>query len=295
MSPICVRHVLCVVLLSGGGCGGAPPDNSPPSLAAREPAPADRGLELALAQGPEGRAGEDPPRQGEVPGEQVQRRIIFTGDLRLIVEEFDGVPDKVADLVERFDGFVAQAQIRGASGSPRSAKWTVRIPVKRYDEFVSAARDLGEVQNSSSDSKDVTEEYYDVEARIRNKEVEEQRLLRHLSDSTGKLEEILAVEREVSRVRDELERMQGRLRVLKDLVMLTTVTLHIDEIKGYLPPHSPALGARIGRAFAGSIEALRQFAEELLILAVVVAPWLIVPGTIAGAVLLFARRRRRLA
>jgi len=105
----------------------------------------------------------------------------------------------------------------------------------RDDGYVGVAG-LCELQSLSADSQDVTEQYYDLQSRIRNKQTEEARLVRHLEQSTGKLDEILAVEREVSRVREELERMEGKMRVLQDLTALATVTLHADEIKDLLAP-----------------------------------------------------------
>ena len=86
-------------------------------------------------------------------------------------------------------------------------------------------------QKNTTDSQDVTEEYYDVEARIKNKRVEEERLLKHLEQSTGKLEDILKVEKEISRVRGEIERQQGRLQYLDKLSALTTVTITLHERK----------------------------------------------------------------
>jgi hypothetical protein len=223
---------------------------------------------------------------------KLPRRIVYTGNVTLVVENFEQFPEKVAAIVQQFDGFIASSQISGATGSPRNGTWKVRIPVDRYDDFVAAARKLGEVQNISTDSQDVTEEYYDVEARIRNKETEEKRLLKHLTDTTGKLEEILVVEKELSRVREELERMQGRLRVLKDLVTLTTVTLHVNEIKGYVPPQAPTYGTRVSRAWTGSLDALAETAQALSIAAVAVIPWLAVPALFAVLLAIVLRRRR---
>lgn len=254
-------------------------NQAPPAQAAGQP-----------AEAPAAKVGEagDAAARNEAA---LPRRIIFTADVQLIVEDFEGLPEKVAELVERYGGFVAHSQVQGSAGSPRAATWKIRVPVEKYEDLLEAARRLGEVQSVSSDSQDVTAEYYDLEARIHNKQVEEKRLLTHLTDSTGKLEDILAVERELSRVREELEQMQGRLRLLKDLVTLTTVTLHVREIKGFVPLQAPTLGVRISRAFAGSLRALSSTGESLLIAAVVVGPWLVLPALVLSAILLTRRRR----
>ena len=88
---------------------------------------------------------------------------------------------------------------------------------------------LAELQNRNEDSQEVTAEFYDVQVRIRNKQREEERLLEHLADSTGDLEDILTVEKEIARVRTEVEQLQGRLRVLQDQTSLSTVTLRIHD------------------------------------------------------------------
>ncbi len=137
----------------------------------------------------------------------------------------------------------------------------------------------------------MSDQYYDLEARIRNKQKEEARLLKHLDENTGKLEDILAVEREVSRVREELERMEGRMRVLQDLVSLTTVTLHVNEIKGYVPPQAPTFGLRISRAFAGSWKALISAIQSLVVAGVADGPWFGAIGIPVLSIVSLARRR----
>src|SRR5262249_26682945 len=133
---------------------------------------------------------------------------------------------------------------------------------------------LGVPEKNSIDSKDVTEEYYDLEARIKNKKVEEDRLLKHLEKSTGKLEEILAVEREISRVRGEIEQHEGRLRLLANLTALTTVTINIQEIKNYVPPQTPTFASNITSTFSGSFDLLVGLGKALVLIAVGLAPWL---------------------
>lgn len=131
------------------------------------------------------------------------------------------------------------------------------------------------------------------EARIRNKEQEEQRLLKLLAEATGKLKDVLEVEREVSRVRGEVEQLKGRLRVLGDLTTLTTVELRIDEVKGYVPEESPSYGTRMRRAFQGSLASLVATAQGLSIAIAALTPWLVVLGVAAGVVVLAIRRATR--
>jgi chromosome segregation ATPase len=156
--------------------------------------------------------------------------------------------------------------------------------VENYRRCVTAVEGLGEIRSISSDLEDVSEEFYDLQARIRNKQEEEERLRRHLADSTAKLEDILAVEREIARVREEIERMEGRIRVLRDLTSLTTITVRVEEIRDYVPEQAPTYATRVRRAFSGSVASLVSTAEWVSIAAVALAPWLpvIVVGLLLG-------------
>lgn len=170
------------------------------------------------------------------------------------------------------------------------------MPVEHYKEFLEAARKLGEVRSERSDSQDVSEEYYDLEARIRNKKQQEERLLELLADATGKLEEVLSVERELARVRGEIEQMEGRIRVLNNLTSLTTVNLSIDEIKDYVPEEAATYTTRLRRSFGNSIHALKTTAETVSIAVIVALPWLgvlLVPVILLVILVRIARRRRR--
>jgi len=207
---------------------------------------------------------------------KLQRKIVYTAEVELVVEQFDKLPARVEELVKRFEGYVARSNLRGQSGNPRGGQWTLRVPVESYQEFLSAAKTLGEVRRVSSNSQDVSEEFYDIEARVRNKKQEEARLLEHLKISTAKLDDILTVEREIARVRGEIEQMEGRLRVLTDLSSLTTVNLTVEEIKDYVPQENPTYAVRLARAWGGSLSSLGEAGEDLSIATAAALPWIVV-------------------
>lgn len=225
----------------------------------------------------------------------LQRKIVYTGDVELVVERFSEFPARVEELVRLHGGYVAGSNLGGSAGDPRSGTWKLRIPVERFDAFLNAVRKLGNVRRIATNSQDVSEEYYDVEARVRNRHRQEEQLLKLLEERTGELEQVLAVERELSRVREEIERLEGRLRVLQDLTALTTINLTVDEIRNYVPAEAASLGTRIRRTFVGSLDALRTTGERLLIVCVALVPWLavILPPVLLLAILIRRGLRRR--
>jgi hypothetical protein len=225
----------------------------------------------------------------------VVRKIIYNATVTLVVEHFDPVPEQVSALAKRYGAYVARSQITGSAGSPRSGHWTLRVPSERFEEFLVSARQVGEVQNISSDSQDVTDEYYDIDARIRNKKQEETRLLDLLDKAAGKLDEVLNLERELTRVRGEVEQLQGRLRVLGSLSAMGTVVLDVKEIKNYVPEKEATYATRVRRAWDDSTTTLSSAMQGLSIIVVAAAPWLaiLLPPCIIIALIVRRMERKR--
>ncbi|NQU22051.1 MAG: DUF4349 domain-containing protein [Candidatus Nealsonbacteria bacterium] len=226
--------------------------------------------------------------------EAIERKIIYTSDVDLVVEEFDDVPEKVEKLVDQFQGYLASSNISGSPGRPRSGRWTIRVPDDRADEFLAEVKTLGELRSIGSEAQDVTEEYYDLQGRLTGKKQTRERLQKHLEESTGKLEEILAVETQIERVQGEIEQMEGRMRVLKKLTALTTVNLTIDEIKDYEPEEAAGYLTRMRRAVGNSLSRLWGGAQNFSIGFVAALPWFLVfavPLVVVWKIWKWRRRR----
>ena len=282
---------VCTCLLAIAGCG-ARMNSGNSSETAQDSMPLDSrpAVEASLAGGEPDSA--LPTSQPEAVEGAAKRRIIYRADVDLVVEQFDPLPDQIEATVRQYDGFVSASALTGSPGRPRSGRWTIRIPVPQFSEFLAAVRRLGEVRTITTTSDDVTAEFYDVEARIRNKQREEERLVTLLTEATGKLEEVLTVERELSRVRGEIERAQGRLRMLKDVTELTTVTVSVSEVKDYVPEQSPSYATRVRRAFASSTAAAIATAQALSLVVVALVPWLPAPVVLVLIVVMLRSLRR---
>lgn len=261
-----------LLVLCMAGCGGVKLDSTMDAASTVEAEYSGNEAEDAEWLTAESASGD---QAGTAVPTPTQRKIIYTAEVSVLVEDFGGIPQQVVDLVNQHQGYVAHSDLRSSSGRPRSGTWTIRVPVASYGTFLKAVSGLGELQQVREDTEEVTAEYYDVEARIRNKQREEERLLELLEIQTGKLQDVLSVEKELSRVREEVERYQGRLRVLKDQTTLSTITLRIDELRGYLPEESPGFRTRVARAWSGSLESLASFGQNLVIVVVAMAPWLV--------------------
>jgi hypothetical protein len=228
--------------------------------------------------------------------EPLGRKMVYTANLQILVEEFEKAEVQLAKLAKEQKGFIAQSEITGASTAERTGKWTVRVPLDRFETFLEEAMKLGVSETNRVDSKtvldskDVTEEHADVDARVRNKKAEEARLLKHLDKSTNNLEEILAVEKQLTRVRGEIEEQQRRLRDLDNLVALATVHVTLRSVPA---AEAQSSRTRVATAFHDSWASLRNAGTEILAGVAAAVPWLPVAGLIAAIALIILRRLRR--
>jgi hypothetical protein len=222
-----------------------------------------------------------------------KRRIIYSASIDLIVTDFDGGGKNLQRIVDDHGGYIARADVGETSGERRHATWTLRIPIAKFREAMDALAQLGHAVSTKHDSQDVTDEFYDLEARLKNKRVEEERLLDHLKKSTGKLDDILAVEKELSRVRGEIEATQGRLQKLAKLSELTTIVVSMHEQKDYVPPTAPTYKSSVGQTFGDSVNALVSLFKGIGLALAALVPWSPFILVAAGVILLMVRRSRR--
>ena len=257
--------------------------NSPAMAKEQMSAPASAAVSAGVSV-----AGESDKKQAVVP-----RKIISTGTVDLVCEDLDRASEGIEAQIKRFGGFIGDANQTGSRGDARTASWTIRVPADRFDALMKALPRLGELQSSSREAQDLGEEFYDAEARVKNKRVEEVRLVELLKRVAGNLDQILRVETELSRIRGEIESIEGRLRYLSRQTDLSTITVTMREVKNFVPEGPPTLGSRVGRTFAGSRTALAEFGTALLLLFVALSPWLLIVGGVAFVVHRVVKWKRR--
>ena len=283
--------VLGITLLGGCADGGQMPSESTVTFS-NDSAPgaafaAKRARAMPESLGAAPLAPQSPgPVADDIPkAPTALRKIVYNAQISLVAESIGAISATISGLVKGSGGYISDTDESSDPRQQKHASWTVRIPVESFETFVQKVGKLGELQQSKINSEDVTEEYVDLEARIKNKTEEEKRLLKHLADSTGKLDEILAVEREITRVRGEIERIEGRLRYLTNVSSLSTVTITAIEIKDYVPPVVPTFATQISRTFLNSSQSMIDFGKGVILAVVAIAPWL--PFLIVGFAIMF--------
>jgi hypothetical protein len=155
--------------------------------------------------------------------------IIRTGNASVEVDTLAAGVRRVRDLAQRVGGFVANTSMQAGHDQTKAATIEIRLPSSRFDEAIAGITPLGRVESVNVSAEDVGEEFVDVTARVSNAHRLEARLIEVLATKTGKLRDVLEVEREIARVREEIERMEGRLRYLRTRTSVSSLTITVHE------------------------------------------------------------------
>ena len=200
------------------------------AMAAPEPAPA-----AAAAAAPEAmmeRAMVEGGGTGS-PGGSLQiadRKIISTGNITVEVEDVPGAVTAVEAIVEGMGGYVEQLSSSGGDEFPY-ASLTLRVPQGQFASAYDRIRSLGDVLNEHQGSEDVSEQFIDLEARLNSAKREEQSFL-NLLGRAATVSDVLTIERELARVRSDIERYQGQLDFLSRRVDLSTIWVELVPEEG---------------------------------------------------------------
>jgi hypothetical protein len=225
-----------------------------------------------------------------------KRKIIKTADITIEVKDFADSLTKVREIMKEVapseqDGFIADSSSSKSETGAMSGMVIIRVSPAKFDVLVDKLMAVGDVQYQRIAGQDVTKEYYDLQARLTSKQEMEKRLIQLLATKTNSVADLLEVERELGRVREEIESIQGTLRYYDDLVGMSTVNLTIQE------PESVVSGAGgfwgpIKQAVTRSFEVFGKSIAALIIFFMGVLPWAIVGYVVFLIVRKIVRKRR---
>lgn len=230
-----------------------------------------------------------------------ERMIIRTVELAMYVQDVEASFDEIQALAEEMGGYVANANT-WHQGEYLRARLTLRVPAKELDSALEQIKALAtEVERESTSGDDVTEEYTNLEARLRNLEAAEEELrelLTTVRQRTGRAEDILEVYRELTNIRGQIEQIKGRMQFLEQMSALATV--HVE-----LTPDVLSRPLTVGRwepkgTAANAVRALIQLVQFLVDAGIyLVILGLPILGLVALAIFILTlpvriwRRRRR--
>ena len=273
-TPLWAFWTLTILVLAACAAAGPAPTGAPVAVPATE------------APGNE-------PGENENPGAPVapdQQLIVYTGSLELDVADLDAAVQQAGELIRGLGGHVASSHAEDA-GDFQFATVTYRVPATNWEEALAGVRALAErVVNETTESEDVTAQVVDLDARLANLRVTET-ALQSIMDRATTIDDVLTVQRELTRVREEIETLTAQRDHLANRAAMATltVTFGVPVAEISLASEGWNLGSEIERAVASLVRVGQAVASLLIWLLIVVLP-VVVP--IGVAVFLAIRIRR---
>ena len=292
--------LLLLLLTACGSSGGSSKDSASSSLA-------DQNYNMATADTapmepmespsptPEGGWDEsyDTPQEASENGLPANTKVILTGSLELETKEFDAALQAVDELVAELGGWYESRSVN-QGGRYRSVYATVRVPARNFNVLLERAGEAAHKVSSNADQQDISEVYYDNEARLSTQRTKLERLQALLAQAES-MEDIITLESAISETELQIEYLTGSLRKYDSLVNYSTVTLSLYEVYRLSTDQEVPLtfGQRLGDAFITGLQRGIDNLEDFTIS--VARNWLslLIWGLIILGIVLLVRRYNR--
>ena len=219
----------------------------------------------------------EPAAADQAAQQKSDRKLIRNGEMTIEVKSVEAALASLGQIVRSIGGQSTNQQERQNKYGVRTASITWLVPAERLDAAIGAVRALGKPRVLSFKTEDVTTGYFDVTVRIGTQKQLERQLVELLKRPTNKLSDLLEIEREAARVREEIDRLEGRIRLWDSQIAMSSVAITLTE---------PApIAARTGGALATLIASFGVAGENFVL---TVAGLIAVSGAALPVVLLLA-------
>lgn len=214
------------------------------------------------------------------------RKIIKNYYVRLETKQFEEANSKILSKISSAGGYVQSSHVSGTrilegyDDEKRNASYMLRIPKEKSDSFINELGDIGNIQNKTQNSEEITDQYFDSEAHLKALKIQEERLLELLKKS-GELSDILQIEKELSNVRYQIESLTGTLRKWDNLIDYSTISIDVVEVTELSVESPTDFINQIRQGFIKSLNTLYKLVRYSIIAIVVMIPYIIVVLLIA--------------
>jgi len=207
-----------------------------------------------------------------------ERMIVKTADISLVVPDVYKTAKDITDFAGQNEGFVVNSYIYKMGLSPVGTV-TIKIPGAKFESSLEALKKYGEVKGERSSGDDITEEYVDLDAQLKNFKAVEVQYLQILAKAQ-KISDILEVQRELTNVRSNIERLQGRMKFLKQSTDLASITIQMATDPENLPTYDEQNKwkplAVVKEAIRALTDAGKQVVNFIIWIVIFIPVWLLV-------------------
>lgn len=222
----------------------------------------------------------------------IDRKLIEYWDFNIEVQNTNNAVSEIVNKTQSLKGYVVESSINNNTNTI-NAHLTVKIPRENIQEMTDYLQNIGRVNNSSNRTEDVTMEYYDTEARLQVLKKQEERLLSFMEGKTNNIQDLLAVEQELSRVRAERESLQARMNYLNNATTYSQISIYLRQQSGSEITAPQGTWGQAVQSFISSINSLINLGNALIIVFFKAIPYLIVIGIVYFIVDYFRNRRKK--
>lgn len=220
-------------------------------------------------------------------------KMIYNGYMEMQTQDFDAAASGIEALVRELGGYFQQSSVsnRGSS-SYRYGSYTIRIPAAQFEAFFQRAGQLCHVTYTNTTADDVSESYYDTEARLETARIKLERLQQLLAKATS-MEDIITIESAISETEWDIENLSGTLRHYDALVDYATINVELSEVY-QLSGQDKAVttfGGRLGQSFTNGLRAVGSALEDFAVWLAYSWVWLAVIAAVIVVVIRIVRRR----
>ena len=209
-------------------------------------------------------------------------------EIRIKKDQFQRQFSRAGSLAEQFGGFVTNSQVSETDGKLASGTLTIRVPSNRFEEAVGRLKGLGKVTAEDRSGQDVSKEFVDLEARLKQAKAEEAFFLRLMDEARG-ISDMIQVQSQLSGVQLRIEEITGQLNYLKDQTSLSTISVRVYE------PGAPASGnpQPLAKAWNGAVDGFQSVIGGLVVAVGWLAPFALI--ALIGLFVLKLRNRPKVA
>jgi hypothetical protein len=223
------------------------------------------------------------------------RKLIYKANLVMPVEDYGKAQTQLRDLVALSGAYILQFSENAATGE-KGGNFTIKVDAKGFVSLLDGLEKISPSLQRNVQGQDVTEEYVDLDARLKAKQTVEARLLAFM-DKASKTDELLAFSNELAKVQEEIETIKGRMRYLDQNVSYSTIELRMYQQTSSKSPLSDpkgiALGERLQKALNASLNVLAVVLQGILIFLAGALPILILVAIILIPIWYYRRERNR--
>ena len=225
-------------------------------------------------------------------------KVITTLYLNFESTEFDKSNDELNRLIEKYKAYVEYSNIsynqHYNNTNYRYGEFVIRVPRDNITSFKTELHLVGNLRSESTNKQDVTKQYRDTESRLNVVEIKEERLL-SLLEKAEKIEDIIALENQLSKVIYEKESLKSSLITLDDKVDFSTVNLSIQEVAKATATETvdTSFGTKIKNAISDSLYSFRTTLEDLIIILIYMLPFLIILAVIVFVVVKVLKKLKK--